>query len=129
MDKKCSSANAARAIVRAGQGHDVGPNLASIRHRSGEEVMTQILDPNREVAPNFIQYVLTIDDGRVTTGIIASETATSITLKRAEDQQETILRQNIEEIASAGTSLMPEGLEKKLSHQDMADLLRFLLGR
>jgi putative heme-binding domain-containing protein len=91
--------------------------------------MTQVLDPNREVAPNFIQYVVTIDDGRVTTGIIASETATSITLKRAEDQQETILRQNIEEIASAGTSLMPEGLEKKLSHQDMADLLRFLLGR
>jgi putative heme-binding domain-containing protein len=119
-----------RTCHRAGNvGRDVGPNLASIRHRSGEEVMTQILDPNREVAPNFIQYVVSIDDGRVTTGIIASETATSITLKRAEDQQETILRQNIEDIASAGTSLMPEGFEKKLTRQDMADLLRFLLGR
>jgi putative membrane-bound dehydrogenase-like protein len=124
FERECRTCHRANNV-----GRDVGPNLASIRHRSGEEVMTQVLDPNREVAPNFIQYVVTIDDGRVTTGIIASETATSITLKRAEDQQETILRQNIEEIASAGTSLMPEGLEKKLSHQDMADLLRFLLGR
>jgi putative membrane-bound dehydrogenase-like protein len=111
------------------KGHDVGPNFATIRHRTPEEVLTHLLDPNREVPPNFMQYVVAVDDGRVATGMIASETATSITLKRAENVQETILRQNIEQISSTGTSLMPEGMEKKLSLQDAADLLSFLLGR
>jgi putative heme-binding domain-containing protein len=73
--------------------------------------------------------VVTIDDGRVSTGIIAHETATSITLKRAENVQETILRQNIDELSSTGTSLMPEGMEKKIRPQEMADLLAYVLGR
>ena len=110
------------------QGRDVGPNLVSVRHRTPAELITHILDPNREVAPNFVQYVVTIDDGRVTTGIIAAETATGLSLKRAEDVQETILRANIDEITSTGTSLMPEGLENKLTPQDLADLLAFILG-
>ena len=111
------------------KGFDVGPNLATIRHRTPGEVMTQILDPNREVGPNFVNYVISIDDGRVTTGIIDSETATSVVLKRAEGVTETLLRGNIEAMSNSGQSLMPEGLEKKLSPQDMADLLAFLLGR
>jgi cytochrome c553 len=36
------------------------------------------------------------------------------------------LRTNIEELSSTGKSLMPEGMEKKLSHQDMADLIAYL---
>ncbi|HEX4130940.1 MAG TPA: PVC-type heme-binding CxxCH protein [Pirellulales bacterium] len=113
---------------RLGQrGHDVGPNLATILHRSPEQLLMNILDPNREVAPNFVQYSAVLDDGRVATGIIAGETPTSITLKRAENVQETILRKDIEQLASTGTSLMPEGIEKKIDPRTMADLLAFLL--
>jgi putative heme-binding domain-containing protein len=109
------------------RGHDVGPNLATILHRSAEQLLVNVLDPNREVPPNFIQYTAVLDDGRVATGIIASETPASITLKRAENTQETILRQNIEQLTSTGMSLMPEGIEKKLDPQALADLLAFLL--
>ncbi|TWU07203.1 Cytochrome c [Symmachiella macrocystis] len=110
------------------QGHDVGMNLATIKNRTAGEILVHVLDPNREVSPNFLDYIVVTDDGRTTTGIIANETATSITLRRAEGQQETILRQNIDEITSSGVSLMPEGLEKKISPQQMADLLEFLVG-
>jgi putative membrane-bound dehydrogenase-like protein len=110
------------------KGHDIGPSLTTIRHRTPEEVMTHILDPNREVAPDFTQYVIVTDDGRVTTGVIAGETAASITLRRAENVTEEILRQNIDEIANTGKSLMPEGLEQKITAQEMADLLQYLLG-
>lgn len=108
-------------------GTDVGPAMSTIRHRRPDEIMTQILDPNREVGPNFMQYAVVLDDGRVVTGIIAEENATSITLKQAENRRETVLRQNVEEISNTGQSLMPEGLEKTVSKQDMADLLAFLL--
>jgi putative heme-binding domain-containing protein len=112
----------------AGRGQDVGPNLAVIQNRTREGLMIQILDPNREVLANYTQYVVVLDDGRVVSGLIASESPSSITLKRAENVQETILRQNIEEIIGSGKSLMPEGLEQKIDKQQMSDLLSYLLG-
>lgn len=109
------------------QGHEVGPNLNTIRHRSADELLVDLLDPNRQVSPNYQEYIVTLADGRATTGIITAETATSITLRRPENVQETILRRNIDEITSTARSLMPEGLEQKLTPQDVADLLAFLL--
>ena len=112
----------------AGRGHDVGPNLATIQNRTPEALILQILDPSREVLANYTQYVIVLDTGRVVSGLIAGETPTSITLKRAENIQETILRQNIDEIIGTGKSLMPDGLEQKINKQQMSDLLTFLLG-
>ena len=112
----------------ANKGQEVGPNLETVRHHAPKQVLTNILDPSREVSPNYVEYIVATKEGRISTGMLSSETATSVTLRRANDVQETILRENIEEISGSGKSLMPEGLEKKISPQDMADLLAFLLG-
>ena len=109
------------------QGHDVGPNLATIRHRSAEEILIHVLDPNREVSPDFLEYIVRLVDGRTLTGLIVGETDSGLTLRRAEGQQETILRREIEEIASSGKSLMPEGVEQKVTVEEMRDLLAYLL--
>ena len=109
------------------QGQEVGPNLATIQNRTPEALMIQILDPNREVLPSYTQYVAELMDGRTVSGFIVSESPTSLTLKRAEGVEETILRQNIAEITSTSLSLMPEGLEQTINHQQMSDLLAFLL--
>lgn len=109
------------------EGHMVGPNLATIKNRSSTELLTHILDPNREVSPNYLEYVVVMESGQVKTGLIADETATSITLRRAENKQETLLRSQIDTITSSGKSLMPEGVEKKVNVQEMADLIQYLL--
>jgi putative membrane-bound dehydrogenase-like protein len=111
------------------EGFEVGPNLATILHRSPDELLTHILDPNREVSPNYLEYAVGLNDGRTLTGLIAEETAAGLTLRKAENVQQSILRSEIDEILSTGKSLMPEGLEQKLTPQDMADLLAFLLRR
>jgi hypothetical protein len=59
--------------------------------------------------------------------MIESESAASITLIRAEGERETILRRDVDELASSGRSLMPEGLEKDIAPAEMADLITFLL--
>ena len=64
---------------------------------------------------------------RVVTGLIASETANAITLKRQEGQSDVILRADLDELTTSGRSLMPEGLEKELDQQAMADLIAYLL--
>jgi putative membrane-bound dehydrogenase-like protein len=109
-----------------GRGVDVGPNLATVASRSPEDLLTHILDPNREVAPNFVNYNVALDDGRVVSGIITLESANAISLKRAEAAADMIARDRIETISSTGVSLMPEGLEKGLSHQDLANLIAFI---
>src|SRR5205807_49822 len=83
--------------------------------------------PNREVAPNFLSYTIETKDGRTLDGIIADESAASLTLKRAEGVTETVLRRDIAQISGSGLSLMPEGVETAVSIEQMADLIAFLL--
>ena len=80
-----------------------------------------------QVLPEYINYVVTTKDGRTFTGMIAAETATSLTLRRAEGQSDTVFRANVDELQSTGLSLMPEGLEKQVSKQEMADLIAYLM--
>ncbi|HEX3726631.1 MAG TPA: PVC-type heme-binding CxxCH protein [Pirellulales bacterium] len=115
------------ACHRLGErGWQVGPNLALIRSRTSQALLESVLDPNREVQPAFVSYVVLDDRGRTTTGLVLAETATSITLGREKGESETILKKNIEAIKSTGKSLMPEGLEKTIDPQSLADLLAFL---
>jgi putative membrane-bound dehydrogenase-like protein len=110
----------------SGRGVDIGPNLESVRGWDREKLVLNILDPNREVAGNYIAYVIDLKDGSSVSGMISEENAASIKLKRIGAAEETILRQNIAKITSSAVSLMPEGLEATLPPQDMADLLAFL---
>jgi putative membrane-bound dehydrogenase-like protein len=109
------------------EGHEVGPNLVTVQRRTKTELLLHILDPNREVSPNFIEYTILTKSGRIFSGLIASETATTVTLRQSQKKEFTVLRNDIDEIQSQQRSLMPEGLEKKLSIQDMADLLTWLV--
>lgn len=109
-----------------GRGFPVGPNLALVRNRTDGAMLEAILDPNREVHPNYVNYVVIDDSGRTLTGLVTSESATGITLSRDKGASETVLKQNIEAIKSTGKSLMPEGLEKDITPQQMSDLLAFL---
>ncbi len=109
-----------------GQGVEVGPNLATVANRTPDDLLMHILDPNREVAPNMINYQVATVDGRVVTGLIALESANALTLKRAEGATDVVSRSQIDEVKSTGMSLMPEGLEKEIPAESMADLIAYL---
>ena len=109
-----------------GVGKSVGADLTAVRDRGSAAVLLNILDPNREVKPKFLSYVLVTDGGKIITGMIVNETANSITLQRSDGTDETVLRIHVEELRSTGLSFMPEGLEKQIDVQAMADLLAYL---
>ncbi len=121
FQKTCATCHQAE-----GRGVEVGPNLATVTNRSGEELLVHILDPNREVAPNYVSYNVATAQGRVISGIISDESARAIVVRRAEGATDVIPRELIEAVASSGVSLMPEGLEKGLSVNDFADLIAFI---
>ncbi|HBH54339.1 MAG TPA: cytochrome C, partial [Planctomycetaceae bacterium] len=110
-----------------GFGHEIGPNLAAIQNRGAEAILVNLMDPNREVNPQYVNYILQNKAGKSMTGLIAAETANSVTLRRQENQQDTVLRDEIDTLRSSGLSIMPEGLEKNLDRQAVADLIAYLL--
>ncbi len=111
------------------EGVEVGPDLLSaLRNKTREALLIDILDPSREVDPRYLNYMVSTKNGRVLTGMIAAETASSLTLRRAEKAEDTILRSQIDEIQATAKSVMPEGLEMQLSKQDLADVIAYLQG-
>ncbi|HLW64067.1 MAG TPA: carbohydrate-binding protein, partial [Gemmataceae bacterium] len=107
-------------------GNEVGPDLAALGGRSPEYLMVAILDPNQSVEARYIQYIAETKAGLSFAGVLANETATSITIVTTDGKANTILRSNLESLTSTGRSAMPEGLEKDWKHQDFADLLAHL---
>jgi putative heme-binding domain-containing protein len=91
-----------------------------------EKMLGNILDPNREVAPQFQAFEVELKDGDSLIGLIANETASSLTVRQAFGKEEVVQRSNIARIRNQNQSLMPEGLEAGLKAQDVADLLEYV---
>jgi putative membrane-bound dehydrogenase-like protein len=111
-------------LARADRGR-IGPDLSGINNRSKEELLTHILDPSFEIQPNYTNYLVVAKDGRVFDGLLIGETAHTVTL-RGEYNDVTIPREAIEQIRPSEVSLMPEGLEQDLDHQQLADVIAYL---
>ena len=116
----------AKCHTHSGEGGKVGPDLTGMAAHPKSELLVHILDPSRSVEGNFLEYTVSTGDGRVLSGLLASETKTSVELVDAEGRRQTILRDEIEELASSKKSLMPEGFEKSITPEGLADLLQFL---
>jgi len=109
------------------EGVEVGPDLASLSDKSPEALLIAVLDPNRAFETKYANFSVATVDGRVLSGLIASESATAVTLRRQDGKEDVLLRSQIDLLSAAGQSLMPEGLEKDLKPQDLADLIALLV--
>ena len=116
----------AKCHTHSGEGGKVGPDLTGMAAHPKSELIVHILDPSRSVEGNFLQYTVSTVDGRVLNGLLAGETKTSIDLLDAEGKKQTLLREDIEELAASKKSIMPEGFEKSVPTEGLADLLQFL---
>jgi putative membrane-bound dehydrogenase-like protein len=104
----------------------VGPDLKAMADRSPETMLTAVLDPNRAVESRYLSYSVLLADGRIVTGMLASESGSGIVLLAAEGKKLEIARADIEKVESSGKSLMPDGMEKDLSPRDLADVIAYL---
>lgn len=110
-----------------GAGHNVGPDLAALTNRTPESMFVAILDPNRDIDSRYLNFIALTNDGHLLSGLMAEETAVSVTLKEREGKTHVLLRRDLEALRSGRLSVMPEGIEKDLSHQDLADLIAYLV--
>jgi len=109
-----------------GDGFAVGPDLTGARSGGKEKLLVNILDPNREVPPNYFAYVVDNKEGDSYTGIIVNETPGSVTVRQPLGSEVVVPRSQITKMQASRQSLMPEGLEEGLTQQDLADLVEFI---
>jgi putative membrane-bound dehydrogenase-like protein len=109
-----------------GRGNAIGPNLYSVASQPKETLLVNILDPSRQVTPDYVTYTLTTSEGETLNGLIPVESASSVTLRRPNAADITVQRARIKVLKAEGRSLMPDGLEQGLTQQDVADLLEFI---
>jgi putative membrane-bound dehydrogenase-like protein len=116
----------AKCHRHGGEGENIGPDLTGMAVHPKEELLGHILDPSRSVEGNFRVYRVTKADGTIVLGMLASESRTSVEVVDAEGKRQTILREDIENLAGSNKSLMPDGFEKQIDRKAMTDLLEFL---
>jgi putative membrane-bound dehydrogenase-like protein len=107
-------------------GVNVAPDISDSRTKTAAQLLADILQPNRAIDNNYLGYTVRLLDGTIATGILTTETATSITLRQQGGKELVVARSEIDELRSSGVSLMPEGLERQIPQQEMADLLSFI---
>lgn len=107
-------------------GVEVGPDLAGLKDKSPQTLLEAVLNPNQAIEDKFVAYNAVTSDGRILSGIVQVESGSSLTLLAADGRPQTILRSELESLASTGNSLMPEGFEKSIDSAAMSDLLSYV---
>jgi len=110
-----------------GEGQVFGPGLAGAKVRGKEAILRAILEPNRDVQPDYATCVAETKEGESLVGIKTSQNASTLTLRRLGGGPTVWLLADLQSIQTQSWSLMPEGLEQGFSLQDMADLLDYIL--
>jgi len=109
-----------------GEGHALGPDLVTVKTKGRENLLLNILNPNAEVAPQFMAFEVETYEDESFTAVVGDETPTHVTLKMAGGITKTLPRKAVKGMRSNGRSLMPEGLQEGMTAAQMADLLRFI---
>lgn len=104
-----------------------GPDLATMKNRRPENILSDILLPNLSIADGYDLWSVEMQNGENLQGLIASETPTAILLRFAGGQERSLARQDIRSLKVMEMSGMPSGLENNINTQEMADLLAFIL--
>ncbi len=120
--KSCSACHRLEGV-----GYELAPNIAAYKFRGAEAILQNVIEPNREVNPQYVNYTVLTNDERIVTGMVSNESETSVTMLRGENVSEVVARADIAEMKSSKMSLMPEGLENQIDVQGMSDLIAYVL--
>ncbi|WP_298867782.1 PVC-type heme-binding CxxCH protein [uncultured Gimesia sp.] len=111
-------------------GGKVGPDLTKIGAiRTGTDLLEAIALPSASFARGYRSYLVVNDAGRIYTGVISRESTDTVYLRTADLSEVRIARDEIEVMKESPTSIMPKGLEQRLSRQEIRDLLAYLQNR
>jgi putative heme-binding domain-containing protein len=108
-------------------GGKIGPDLTRIGQiRQPRDLVESILFPSASFVRSYEPILVRTTDGQVHSGNIKKDAPDEIILTLAADKEVRLAREEIDALLPGKVSIMPAGLEKQLSLQELADLVEFL---
>ena len=118
----------AKCHAIGGEGGRVGPSLDRIASRRAPEfLMESILEPSKDIAPEYEAVIVATKGGRVITGIRINETNFSIQLHEESGRFHSLLKRDLEEVKVLKKSIMPENFGELLTVKELHDLFAYLV--
>jgi putative heme-binding domain-containing protein len=111
------------------QGGKIGPDLTAYKRDDLRGILLNVVNPSAEIREGFENYIAQTADGRVLTGFIADQDANTVVLRGADGQNVIVPRDELEELRATRQSVMPDGLLKNFTDQQIRDLFAYLRAR
>lgn len=109
-----------------GEGANLGPEMTGVGKRlSPYKLVESIIDPNAEIAEQYLSTSVLTNDGRSIVGLLVSETPQELVIFDGKEKK-TIAVTDIDERTKLRQSSMPEGLAATLSPNELLDVVEFL---
>lgn len=109
-----------------GQGGAIGPDLTSFQRTDLPRILLNVVNPSAEIREGFENYLIETDDGQVHTGFLIEEDNRVVVIRDAEGQNHVVPKSSIDDKRALNQSIMPEGLLKDLTAQQIRDLFAYL---
>jgi putative membrane-bound dehydrogenase-like protein len=114
----------------AERGERIGPDLTALGGRFSKiHVVESVLEPSRTIGPSFQTVQLLLSDGRVLSGIKLADADGALTLADNEGKKHVIKKTEIDQEQPQPTSTMPDNLVKRLTAEELSDVVEFLMGQ
>jgi putative heme-binding domain-containing protein len=110
-----------------GEGQQVGPDLGNVMHRDYASVLKDIMEPSAAINPDAIGYTVTRKDGTAVTGTRVGETEKVLKIAQPGGVVVEIAKDVVVKSEPLTASLMPAGLDKVLTPEELRDLMTYLL--
>ncbi len=94
--------------------------------RTERDLLESILFPSLSFVRSYEPVLIITQDGKTTNGVIKDATAQDYLVATGPDQLVHLAHADVDEIQPSKTSIMPAGLDKQLTTQELADLVAFL---
>lgn len=108
-------------------GGKVGPDLTKIGQiRNEKDLLESIVYPSSTFVRSYEPVTIAMSDGRVLAGIVQSETTETMNLVLNATEMVKVPKADIDDVSPGTVSVMPAGLDKQLSTQELADLITYL---
>ncbi len=109
-----------------GRGNVVGPDLSSVSQRKDRKWLLQsLLEPSRQMAPEYQPRIIVLKDGRTFTGI-RLRSYTKEAIRDSNGQNRVFDRDEVEAMVDSDVSFMPSGIANTLTIRELRDLIAFL---
>jgi putative heme-binding domain-containing protein len=124
--KKLFANSCGKCHILFKQGGKIGPDLTAYKRDDLQGMLVNVVNPSIEIREGYENFAIYTLDGRALNGFIEEQDPQVVVLKSVEGQKTVIPRDDIDEMQALPRSIMPEGLLKLYSEQQVRDLFAYL---